>query len=91
MLRGFDDAIDWSPDDPRLDTLADVAAALAGQITLPSDLPDFSDVPREVVELLVGHLGIDSPSWRRLDHLVTQRLTATPPRAPAPPGTGQHA
>jgi DNA-binding transcriptional MerR regulator len=74
VLRGYDDAIDWRPDDPRLDPLADAAAALAQRMPLPSDLPNFADVPREVVELLAGHLGIDSPAWQRLDQLLAQRL-----------------
>ncbi|MCS7482531.1 MerR family transcriptional regulator [Umezawaea endophytica] len=86
VLRGYDAAIDWSPDDPRLDAFADAAADLAQRMTLPSDLPDFNDVPREVVELLAGHLGIDSPAWQRLDQLVTQRLTTTaPPRSDRSP------
>lgn len=91
VLHGYDDAIDWSPDDPRLDALADAAANLAQRMTLPSDLPNFKDVPREVIELLAGHLGIDSLAWQRLDQLLTQRLTATaPPRARDPQGPRQH-
>ncbi|WP_424186996.1 MerR family transcriptional regulator [Actinokineospora sp. G85] len=82
VLRGYDDAIDYSPDDPRLDALADAAADLARRMTLPSDLPDFEDLPHEVVELLAGHLGIDSPAWQRLDRLLARRLTATPPPRP---------
>jgi DNA-binding transcriptional MerR regulator len=81
VLRGYDEAIDWSPGDPRLDPLADAAAALAQRMPLPSDLPDFDEVPREVVELLAGHLGIDSPAWQRLDQLLAQRLTDPGPIA----------
>jgi DNA-binding transcriptional MerR regulator len=85
MLRGYDDAINWSPNDPRLDALAEAAANLARRMTLPSDLPNFTEVPREVIEVLAGHLGIDSPAWQRLDQLLTQRLTATmSPRARDP-------
>lgn len=91
VLCGYDDAIDWSPDDPRLDALADAVANLAQRMTLPSDLPNFKDVPREVIELLAGHLGIDSLAWQRLDQLITQRLTATAPtRARDPQGPRQH-
>lgn len=74
VLRGYDEAIEWSPDDPRLDAIADTAAALARRMTLPSDLPDFRKVPRQVVELLTTHL--DSPAWQRLDELVAQRVSA---------------
>jgi DNA-binding transcriptional MerR regulator len=90
VLRGYDDAIDRSPHDPRLDALADAAATLAQRMTLPSDLPSFKDVPREVIELLSGHLGIDSPAWQRLDQLITQRLTATAPPTHDPRGPRQH-
>lgn len=81
MLRGYDDAIDWNPDDPRLDELADAAARLAQRMTMVSDLPDFDRMPPETIDILTGHLGIDSPAWERLDQLITRRLsTATVPR-----------
>lgn len=79
MLRNYDVAIDWDPDDPRLGELADASAALAQRMTLPSDLPDFHRVPSEIVDILTGHQGIDSPAWERLDQLIVQRLAATPP------------
>ncbi|GAA1021741.1 MULTISPECIES: MerR family transcriptional regulator [Amycolatopsis] len=88
VLRDYDEAIDWSPDDPRLEAIAVTAAALARRMPLPSDLPDFRKVPRQVVELLSGHRG--SPAWKRLDQLVTQRLseaknaTSEPNEAAAP-------
>ncbi|MCQ8194307.1 MerR family transcriptional regulator [Streptomyces rugosispiralis] len=75
VLRGYDDAIDWSPDDPRLDELADAATRLALRMTMVSDLPGFDRVPSETIDLLTGHLGIDSPAWERLDQLITRRLT----------------
>lgn len=76
VLRGYDDAIDWPTDDPRLDGLADAAARLAMRMTMVSDLPEFTEVPPGAVELLTGHLGVDSPAWDRLDQLLTQRLAA---------------
>lgn len=78
MLRGYDQAIDWDPDDPRLDELADAAANLARRMTMPSDLPDFSRVPPEVVDILTGFQGLDNPAWTRLDHLIAQRLAVAP-------------
>ncbi|PSK93703.1 DNA-binding transcriptional MerR regulator [Murinocardiopsis flavida] len=75
MLRGYDDAIDWSPDDPRLDQLAAAAARLTQRMTMASDLPSFDRVPHETIEILTGHLGIDCPAWERLDELLTRRLT----------------
>lgn len=77
VLRGYDNAIDWSPDDPRLDDLADAAAQLAQRMKMVSDLPGFDRVPPETVDLLVGHRGIDSPAWQRLDQLMTRRLAAS--------------
>ncbi|MFD2473843.1 MerR family transcriptional regulator [Amycolatopsis silviterrae] len=76
VLRAYDEAIDWPPDDPRLEGVAEKAAALGRRMTLPSDLPDFRKVPHQVVELLTGHL--DSPAWHRLDQLVAQRLSEAP-------------
>ncbi|WP_409187072.1 MerR family transcriptional regulator [Amycolatopsis sp. VS8301801F10] len=83
VLRAYDEAIEWDPDDPRLDAIADAAAELGQRMTLPSDLPDFRKVPRQVVELLAKHL--DSPAWQRLDQLVAQRLSAaqTAPSEPS--------
>ncbi|MGW7578119.1 MerR family transcriptional regulator [Streptomyces sp. NPDC054765] len=75
VLRGYDDVIDWSPDDPRLNELADAATRLALRMTMVSDLPGFDRVPPETIGLLAGHLGIDSPAWERLDQLITRRLT----------------
>ncbi|MGN6125459.1 MAG: MerR family transcriptional regulator [Humibacter sp.] len=75
VLRGYDDAIDWHPDDRRLDQLADSTARLARRMTLVSDLPDFDTVPHETIDILTGHQGIDSPAWKRLDELLVSRLT----------------
>ncbi|QCB49864.1 MerR family transcriptional regulator [Rhodococcus sp. PAMC28707] len=75
VLRGYDDAIDWNPNDPRLLQIANAAARLAEHMTLVSDLPDFDKVPPSTLEILTGHQGIDSPAWRRLEELLTQRLT----------------
>lgn len=75
VLRGYDDAINWHPDDPRLDQLADTAAQLAQRMTLVSDLPDFDKMPPETIDILTGHQGIDSPAWERLDQLLISRLT----------------
>lgn len=70
VLRGYDDAIDWDPTDPRLLDIATAAAQLAQQATVASDLPDFDDLPSETIAILTGHQGIDSPAWDRLDELV---------------------
>lgn len=77
VLHGYDDAIDWDPDDPRLEELADAAARLARRMTMVSDLPDFYETPPETIDILTGHLGIDSPAWQRLDQLLASRLSAT--------------
>lgn len=94
VLRGYDEAIDWSPDDPRLGPLADAAAAVARRMTMVSDLPSFAEVAPETVRLLTAHRGLDSPAWERLDRLVDERLrrdgpsaraeSDTPPTSPSP-------
>lgn len=76
VLRGYDAAIDWAPDDPRLDDIATAATQLARRMTMVSDLPNFQRVSPETIDILSGHLGIDSPAWRRIDLLVAQRLRA---------------
>ena len=82
VLRGCDDAIDWSPDDPRLKKLADAAARLARRMTMVSDLPGFDQIPAETIDLLTQHLGIDSPAWTRLDQLITKRLATAAHASP---------
>lgn len=77
VLRGYDEAIDWDPDDPRLEQLADSASRVARRMTLVSDLPDFDKVPPETIDILTGHQGIDSPAWERLDQLIAKRFTAS--------------
>ena len=77
VLRGYDDAIDWNPDDPRLEQLADAAARLAERMTMVSDLPSYDQMPPETIDILSGHLGIEAAAWERLDRLIDQRLTAT--------------
>ncbi|MDJ0392119.1 MerR family transcriptional regulator [Rhodococcus sp. G-MC3] len=74
MLRSYDDAIEWSPDDPRLSAVAEAAARLAQRMTMPSDLPGFGGAPPETLDILAGHLGIDSPAWDRLDQLLMERM-----------------
>jgi DNA-binding transcriptional MerR regulator len=76
MLRGYDAAIDWDPDDPRLAALADATAAAARRMTVVPDLPAFRHVAPEVVDLLAGHVSAGSPAWQRLDALVADRLRA---------------
>lgn len=74
VLRGYDDAIDWSADDPRLERIAEAAARLARRMTMVSDLPGFDQVPAETIALLSGYSGVDSPAWERLEQLVLQRV-----------------
>ncbi|WP_086819913.1 MerR family transcriptional regulator [Allokutzneria sp. NRRL B-24872] len=72
VQRGYDEALDWDADDPRLDALADAAVRLGERMELPSDLPHFAKLPREALDVVAGH--VDNPAWRRLDELVTRRL-----------------
>ncbi|SDY63627.1 MerR family transcriptional regulator [Herbiconiux ginsengi] len=74
VLRAYDDAIEWAPDDPRLEKIADAAARIAERMTMVSDLPDFDQVSPETIDLLSGHVGIESAAWDRLDELLHERL-----------------
>lgn len=74
MLMLYDEIIDADVDDPRIDKVADVAYAMASSMTLVSDLPDFTEIPSEIIELLDTQ--VESPAWRRVDELVSQRLRA---------------
>ena len=87
VLRAYDDAIDWNPDDPRLDAVADAAVRLGQRMELPSDLVVWAQVPRETIDVLTGHLAIDSPAWERLDQIVADRLASA---ARHPADTGEH-
>jgi len=74
VLRAYDDAIEWAPDDPRLEQIADAAARVAERMMMVSDLPDFDQMTSETVDLLSGYVGIESPAWDRLDKMLHQRL-----------------
>lgn len=75
VLRAYDDAIDWSPDDPRLHNIADAAAVIALRMMAISGPPEVEGLQIETVDILDGHLGIDTPAWQKLDQLLTQRLS----------------
>lgn len=75
VLRGYDQAIDWEPDDPRLADIARGAAQLAQRVTVASDLPGFDQLPAETVDILTGHQGLESAAWKRLDELLHRTLT----------------
>jgi DNA-binding transcriptional MerR regulator len=74
VYLAFDGAFDWSPDDPRLEGLADRVADLLKQLAARDD-NDEADYPMDdaVVSLLDSHTIGASPAWRALGALIEER------------------
>lgn len=77
LLVRAEEAFDWDPDDPRLDTLAEqaatVVAALEEELNVPGE-PVVDDSERW--QLLNEHNRQASPAWARLNELIEERLAA---------------
>ncbi len=73
LYRGYDEAVDWDPADPRLEEFADAMVRYLEQryeedVTLKWDLDDPT-----VVALLKSHFGnASSPTLERLNELTEQ-------------------
>jgi DNA-binding transcriptional MerR regulator len=76
----YDAAFDWSPDDPRLDALADRAERwLASQSSaLKGGEPSIQDPA--IVQLVATSGGPSSPAWNRLAEIANERKARTRPR-----------
>ena len=74
VLLALDEAVDWDPDDPRLDDLVEATAALAVRLSRPEDLEVWNRLPRQVLDVLTGFQGVDSPAWEALEQRVGARL-----------------
>jgi DNA-binding transcriptional MerR regulator len=74
----YDAAFEWSPDDPRLEALADRAGRwLAAQGGGSGDgEPPYQD--RTIIQLLATSIGASSPAWDRLTEIARERTGSVP-------------
>jgi DNA-binding transcriptional MerR regulator len=75
MYVGFDRSRYWSPDDPRLEEVADAAVALFNELSaeLPAAAQADADIEADVVSLLDDKMIESSPAWRRVLELIEER------------------
>jgi len=76
LYLAYDEAFDWSPDDPRLEQIAADATALmidlyADKQPTEADMMIMND--REVLALITSHQ-LQSPAWKRLEELANEGL-----------------
>jgi len=72
----YDTAFDWSPDDPRLYTLADRAERWLARRSGRLKARDRSTPDRTIVRLISSAVGASSPAWDRLAAVARERSTA---------------
>lgn len=82
VLHAYDDALDWAPDDPRIDDLARASLAVAARIPLPGDTTPVRELPPEIMDVVASYQG-DAPAWQVLGERTRQlaRAGARPARA----------
>jgi DNA-binding transcriptional MerR regulator len=75
MYVMFDRSREWSPDDPRLEEVADAAVALFQEVSAenPQAAADDADMDEGVVDLLDDKMIESSPAWRRVLELIEER------------------
>ena len=75
----YDEAFDWSPEDPRLEALADRTGrwfAAQGSRSAGDERPPQNPA---IIQVLAATLGASSPAWDRLREIARKRIA---PRAP---------
>lgn len=70
LYRGWDEAYDWDPADPRLERLADDVVAFVGRQG-DSSWP----IDSLTVALMSSQPGSSSPAWERLNRLCADRMS----------------
>jgi len=83
IYRGFDEAFDWDPTDPRLEDLADamvrfVTERAPGQADIPTS--EEIDDPTALVLLAAHYTEVSSPAQERLNELCAEKLAASGPQ-----------
>ena len=77
LYLAYDQAVDWAPDDPRLEALADEMTAFFVLKHQGGDLPLLTDLTAQSPPLqavLESHVENYSPAWERLNLLTMQRI-----------------
>ncbi|MFI6026702.1 helix-turn-helix domain-containing protein [Amycolatopsis magusensis] len=72
VLRIYDEALDWAPDDPRIDELARATLIEGMRVTMPGDTAAIRELPPEIVDIVTAYQS-DAPAWQALDER-TRRL-----------------
>jgi len=74
----YDRCIDWAPDDPRIDDLAERMADWTVQRYPDTDprQPTGLDIDPTILQLIQSSIVDSSPAWRRLNELVRHRHAA---------------
>jgi DNA-binding transcriptional MerR regulator len=80
----YDAAFDWSPDDPRLDALADRSARWLAAQRSGSGEEERPPHDSAIVKLLATSLGVSSPAWDRLREIAGERMRSVAPSTPEP-------
>jgi hypothetical protein len=77
MYRAFDEAYDWSPDDPRLEKLADDLAQLLAQLQARGALADPTQAEDQIDDTIAAMIDANSigasPALRREGELIEAR------------------
>jgi DNA-binding transcriptional MerR regulator len=71
----YDAAFDWTPDDPRLDALADRTRRWMANRPDPPEEENLSVHDANVAQSIVASAGVSSPAWDRLTEIAKARAT----------------
>jgi DNA-binding transcriptional MerR regulator len=83
LYRGFDEAFDWDPADPRLEELADAMVRFAAERSPEQvDVPASGEIddPTAGVLLSAHYTDVSSPAQERLNELCAEKLAARGPQ-----------
>lgn len=73
VSRAYDAALDWAPDDPRIDGLVDESIALAARMRMPGQTETIRALPPEIIDLVSAYQG-DAPAWQVLEDRTESRV-----------------
>jgi len=74
LYLAYDAAFDWSPDDPRLDALADRTQRWITNRRGRVEGGERSDQAPTIAKFVVSSVGASSPAWDRLGEITKERL-----------------
>ena len=74
----YDAAFDWSPDDPRLEAVADRSGRWLAAHTRGNGGEERPSQDRAIAQLLATSLGVSSPAWDRLTEIARERMGSGP-------------